>query len=651
MVEADKFIWRPDDQQIASSNLMAFIRRCGLEDFDELIDQARKSPEWFWDSVLRFGDVRFAQPYEKVRDISAGPEWTKWCVGGRTNLVLNTLDKHRGTPTEEKVAIIWESESGITRKWTYGELDRESCRFAAGLEKLGIRRGDVVGVYLPTVPETLAVFYGIARIGAIAMPMFSGFAQDAIASRLIEAEAVAVITANGTMRRGRVINMKAEIDKAIQRAPSVRHVVVVETLPGETIDLADVRDVLWSNLKTGLPDRVPTAAMASEDPLMLVFTSGTTGSPKGMILTHCGVPAKMVTDFHLCMDVRPTDKFMWFTDFGWAVGPFVAVACHMCGATIVIAEGTPDYPEVGRMWRLVQDHGVSILGSAPTAVRTLMRDAPDAVGRYDISSLRVTVSGGEPWTEEAWLWFFDNVSQRRLPMLNWSGGTEIGGGILCGTVIHPAKPCAFTCQIPGMDADIVDEEGDSLPPGEQGELVLRSPSMGLTRGMWKDDSRYLESYWSRYPGMWRQGDLAVRDKDGMWWIRGRSDDTLKIAGKRAGPSEIEALLMSTGKIAAAAVVGIPDKVAGMAVACVCVPASSPEDNDKLAEELKDVVAGGLGKPFRPKRIIFVEDLVKNQSGKIMRRVIRDVILGEPHGDLSTLINPDAISCLQRAMRG
>ncbi|MBM3488971.1 MAG: AMP-binding protein [Alphaproteobacteria bacterium] len=641
------FAWRPSPELVAGSNLRAFLDRHALTDFTALEGRLAGDPEWFWDAVLRFAELRFPTPYTRVIDSTRGLPWTQWCVGGTTNVVLNTLDRHRGTAVAARPAIVWEAETGERKTWSYAELDREASRLAGALRQRGIGAGDVVAIYLPLLPETVAALYAVLRLGAIAMPLYSGFAADALAQRLNEAEAKAAITCDGTRRRGQVVAMKAEMDGAARATPSLKH-VIVHRLAGNSLAWQPGRDSWWQDAVAGQPDRLDSIAVPADDPAMLIFTSGTSGRPKGIVVTHCGVLGKMTTDFILCADLKPTDRFMWFTDFGWAVAPYTTIACGMQGATLVLGEGAPDFPDEARMWRMVQDYSVSVLGSAPTAIRSLMRQGPQSVAGLDLSSLRVSVSGGEPWTEEAWHWFFRHIGKARVPMLNWSGGTEITGGILFGTLLHPVKPCAFTCSIPGMQADVVDEQGRSSAAGEVGELVLRAPSIGLTRGFWRDREQYLETYWSTFPDLWRQGDLAVRDADGQWFVTGRSDDTLKISGKRTGPAEIEGLLTGTGLVSEAAAVGLPDPISGQAVSCVCVPAPGARPDAALAKAMADAVAKGLGRSFRPKRVVFVADLPKNRSLKILRRTVKAVLLGEPPGDLSTMLNPEAVAALGTA---
>ncbi len=486
------------------------------------------------------------------------------------------------------------------------------------------------------------------------MPLFSGFAAEAIVTRLNDAEAVVVITVDATSRRGNLVAMKPVVDQAAGRVASLRHVIVFDNL-GQPVDRVEgrarVQDWDWAELCADQPDRLATEMVDADSPLLLIYTSGTTGKPKGSILSHCGMVVKIALDFTISLDFRGSDRLAWMSDFGWAVGPMILTATAFAGGSIVLAEGAPDYPDPGRLWRLVQDHRVSFLGVSPTAVRTVMRYGAEEVAKFDLGSLRVSASTGEPWTEEAWLWFFEHVCKRRIPLLNWSGGTEIGGGSISGTVMHPLKPCAFAGSMPGMAADIVDDRGNSVAPGEVGELVMRAPSIGLTRGLWRDPERYLEAYWETFPGLWRHGDWASRDADGMWYVLGRSDDTIKVAGKRTGPAEIEGLVMATGKVSEAAAIGVPDPISGQAVMCVCVPAPGVATDDDLAAAVADAVTFGLGKPFRPKRVLFVTDLPKTRSLKIMRRVVRAIVQGEPPGDLSALVNPEAVDELERLRQG
>jgi acetyl-CoA synthetase len=639
-------IWQPPAELVAASNLKGFLGETGVADYEALLARAEREPAWFWGALLQ--RLRFYRPYDRLLDDSRGAPFARWCVGGTTNIVLNCLDRHRDTPTWRREAVLWESESGATLRWTYAELDAEVSRLAASLETLGCAQGDVIGLYLPNIPQAIAAFLACAKIGAVAMPLFSGFGAAALRDRLEVSGAVALITADGSIRRGTCMPMKAVADEAATTLPALRHMIVVRQLGIEVTWVAG-RDHCYHELVAGASEDHPTRVLPADAPLMLMYTSGTTGKPKGTIHTHVGFAAKMLLDLCLLMDLKPTDRLLWMSDMGWLVGPLVAVGVPLAGAAVVLADGGPDYPDRGRLWRLVEQYRVSFLGLAPTTARSFIGQGGGGIEHHDLSSLRICASTGEVWTPEAWHWTFDHVCQRRVPLLNYSGGTEVGGGILCGTVMHPIKPCALSRAIPGMGAAVVDDHGHEVGPGVVGELVLRKPSIGLTRSLWNDDERYLESYWNALPGLWRHGDWAMVDADGYWYVLGRSDDTLKIAGKRTGPSEIEALLAATGHVLESAVVGLPDAVKGQAVCCVVKLMPRVMLTESVRAELSQAVVDGLGPPFRPKLFIAVDDLPKTRNMKVMRRVVRAACLGEDAGDLSSLVNPEAVAALRQRL--
>ncbi|MBV1894939.1 MAG: AMP-binding protein [Rhodobacteraceae bacterium] len=634
-------VWTPSSETLENANLTAFLKHCGMADYNALIDWSNADLEGFNTALLEFIGYRFYKPYDQVMDTSAGPQHVKWCVGGKTNVVLNCLDRWLEGEARDKVAIEWEGETGGRLTWTYGDLHRETSKLAGGLRKLGLGRGDVVAMYLPNVPQAIVALLAVAKIGGVVLPMFSGFGADAVATRLNDGGAKAVITVDGSPRRAKVVDAKVVVDQAVSQSPTVEHVIVSRHM-GNDVAWTDGRDHWWDDLVDGLPEDAPTEEMDADAPFMLIYTSGTTGKPKGVVHSHCGFPVKTALDLGICMDFKPEDRFLWMSDMGWLVGPILVYGGLLMGGTVVLVEGAPNYPEKDRFWRLIQDYKVSYLGIAPTIVRSLMPNGPEQLDPFDLSSLRVFVSTGESWNPDAWHWLFDHVGKGNVPLLNYSGGTEVGG-ILTTTVTHPLVPCAFTGPIPGVGADAVDDVGNSLGNGEIGELVMKRPSIGLTRGLWNDNKRYLDSYWDVIPGMWVHGDFASRNVDGSWFIHGRSDDTLKIAGKRTGPSEIETLLLDSGKVFEAAVIGAPDEIKGSAVICVCVPAAGVEETDKLRAELSQVVVAGLGAPFRPKDIIFVPDLPKTRNMKIMRRVVKAVYLNQNPGDLSSLVNPEAVA--------
>ena len=642
-------VWWPDRSTVDNANLTRFMRALGVGSFEALNERASADPAWFNDALIRFLDYRFKQPYAQVLDLGEGLPYAHWCVGGTTNVVLNGIDRRRGTPRYAQEALVWEGEDGTVTTWTFADLDRETCRLAWGLRQLGLGPGDVVGMYLPNLPQAAAAMLAVAKIGGIVLPMFSGFGADAIAQRLADGQAAALITVDGSLRRGKPVGAKAVADEALQQCPGVRHVVVLGHLATEH-GWQSGRDHWWHELVAGAPvdcAAVPTEAMPADAPFLLMFTSGTTGKPKGVVHSHCGFPVKTALDLSICMDLKPEDRFLWMSDMGWLVGPILVFGGLLVGSTVVLAEGAPNYPQPERLWRLIERHRVSYLGLAPTVARLSMSLDGAALDALDLSSLRVIVSTGEPWTPEAWNWTFERVGQKKVPLLNYSGGTEVGG-ILTGTVIHPLKPCAFAGPVPGTGADVVDAEGANVGPGVTGELVMRSPSIGLTRGLWHDRERYLDSYWSRLPNLWVHGDFASRDADGMWYVHGRSDDTLKIAGKRTGPSEIEALLMATGLVQDAAAIGVPDAVKGTAVVCLCVPRPGIDPAGAL-KTLSAAVVAGLGGAFRPAQVALVDDLPRTRNMKMMRRVVRAAWLGDDPGDLSTLVNPESVQAIRAAL--
>lgn len=635
-----------------TSQLGRFLKKHGLKNYEALGDRAAADPEWFWRAVMEFHNLHFFRPFDRLLDQSNGPQWAQWCVGGTTNVAYNCLDQTIEAGRSAHLAIEWEGEDGETRALDYSELRSLTRRAAAGLTELGYGQGDVVGLFMPMVPETVVAFLAILSVGAIALPMFSGFGPQAVAERLSDAGAKGVFCADFSLRRGKAIPMLSVIHEAARDVPTLRDVIVVERRPGDGAALRECegrRQTTWTNLVDTCSVPAPVE-LPAETVAMIVYTSGTTGKPKGTVHTHCGFMTKVALDFGLVLDLQRSDRLLWMSDMGWLTGPILAVALPLIGATLVLVEGTPDYPEPGRLWRLVQDRRITFLGVAPTMVRAFMQQDPQTVSRYDLGSLRVTAATGEPWTPEAWNWFRTQVGHD-VPLLNYSGGTEIGGGIVAGTVLHPnLPPGAFAGPIPGMGALVIDDEGHPVGAGQVGELAMAMPSIGLTRGFWQDRERYLESYWTRVPGFWVHGDFASIDAQGHWYIWGRSDDTIKVSGKRTGPAEIEAALLATGKVAEAAAVGLPDEIKGAAVVCVCVLCRGIEPSQSLIDELREAVVGSLGSSFRPKAIEFVQDLPKTRTQKIMRRLVRSELLQHPRGDLSGLVNPESLDGLQALAR-
>jgi acetyl-CoA synthetase len=642
-----EIVWRPTEEYVARSRLKRFMDHHGVASFAELHHRSIADAEWFWQAVLEELGIEFYQPYGRILDTSQGMAWARWCVGGKMNIVHNCLDKWIGTATQDRVAIRWEGEDGSTRLLSYGDLYRETNRLANGLRELGVEKGDVVGLFMPMAPEIAIGLFAIVKIGAIALPLFSGYGAEALSTRLADAQAKAILTCDGFYRRGQIVHMKPVADAAIANVPSLRHAVVLRRL-GVNNPQVPGRDYWWHEITERQAPEADTEHTESEDPLMIIYTSGTTGKPKGALHTHCGFPIKAAQDMMQGLDVGEFDALYWVTDMGWMMGPWEVFGATLLGATMVFYDGALDHPGPDRLWSLVERHRVTVLGVSPTLVRALARYGEPPVERHDLSTLRILGSTGEPWNPDLWLWLFQTVGRGRLPIINYSGGTEISGGIVMGNVLTPLKPCAFSGPLPGMAADVVDEEGHSVR-NQVGELVIRQPWIGMTRGFWNDPERYVETYWNRFPNTWVHGDWAAIDEDGLWYILGRSDDTIKVAGKRIGPAEIESALVSHPAVSEAAAIGVPDSLKGETIVCFCVLKPGFEARDALAEELKDKVAQGLGKPLRPATVKFVADLPKTRNAKIMRRVIRAAYLGETSGDLSALENAAAVEEIRKSL--
>ena len=463
-------IWEPSPEVVAKSRLKRFMDAHGIATFPELLKRADADIEWFWDAAIKDLDVAFYRGYDQVVDLSKGKEWATWWIGARMNIVQSCLDRHREGPSGEKAAVVWEGEPGDVRTLTYNELDQQVCRLAGALRKLGIRPGDRVGIFLPMCPEVAVSVLATAKIGAVMIPLFSGYGPEAISARLRDGEAKLLICADGFYRRGKVVETKETADKALVSCPSVTKVIVCRRVMRE-IPWVHGRDQVWDVLLEDERDFASTQELDPEDPLMIIYTSGTTGKPKGTLHVHGGFPIKAAQDMAHGFDIGPDDVVFWYTDLGWMMGPWLIFGTLVLGATMVLFEGTPDYPAPNRLWRMVEDHKVTVLGVSPTLVRGLMTHGDEVPAHHDLTSLRILGGTGEPWNPEPFHWFFKHIGGGRIPIINYTGGTEISGGILCGNVITRLRPCSFAGPLPGIAADVVDSEGNSVV-GEVGELSL-----------------------------------------------------------------------------------------------------------------------------------------------------------------------------------
>ena len=639
-------VWFPAPADIERSHLARFMRLHGLADLAELQVRSTTDVGWFTNAIIEYLDIRFQRPYREVLDISAGVQFPQWCVGGQLNIVHNCIDKWLAdVASAGRTAIEWEGEDGRRTSLTYRELAADVNRCANALRSLGLGKGDAIAIHLPMTPQIAVALLAIAKIGAVIVPLFSGFGAGAIRARLQDSGVRALFTADGAARRGRIVPLKSVADEALADLPAVEHVIVLEHA-GNPIAIKAGRDHLWSELLAGQPAVAALEPTAAEDPLMIIYTSGTTGRPKGAVHTHCGFPIKVAQDMAFGTDVHAGDRICWLTDMGWMMGPWLVFGALLLGATCCLYDGAPDFPDAARLWQFAAHHKLTQLGVSPSLVRALRAHGDAPATGHDLSALRLFASTGEPWNPDPWHWLFEVVGGRRIPIINYSGGTEISGGILMGNPITPLVPCAFSGACPGIDAVVLDASGQAVR-GVVGELAIRTPWIGMTRGFWRDRERYLETYWARWPNVWVHGDWALQGADGQWQIVGRSDDTINVAGKRIGPAEVESALVGEPAVVEAAAVGVPDDMKGSAVICFCVLAPGRTGDDALRSALKSRVAAELGKPLQPKAIHFVADLPKTRNAKVMRRIIRAAFLGDDLGDTSALVNPESVTAIAR----
>lgn len=640
--------WRPSREGLEHSRLARFLRETGEPDLEALQARAAADPAWFWAAAAADLSLAWQRPFHEVLDLTGGPEWSRWWTGGAFNYAAAAVDP-RAAGDPGGLALTWEGEDGGIRRLTNAELKSQVDLAAGMLSAEGVGEGDRVGIFLPLLVETVVAVLALGKLKAIYVPIFSGYGAPAVASRLADCGATVLITADGFRRRGAVVPLKVNADAAVKDAPSVRRVLVVRRLAGSDarVPWSDGRDRWWHDAVADAAVRPHTEVPETdpETPYMVIHTSGTTGRPKGAVHVHGGFPIKGAQDLAHCFDLGRGDTLFWFTDLGWMMGPWAISGALLLGASLVIYEGTPDHPGPDRLWAMVARHRVTHLGLSPTVIRALMAHGTEPVRAHDLSSLRVLGSTGEPWNPEAWWWYFREVGASRRPLINYSGGTEVSGGIVCCNPLTPIKPTSFGGPSVGTAADVMGPDGSSVR-GKVGELVIRQPLPGMTRGFWDDPDRYLETYWSRVPGTWVHGDWALIDEDGYWFIQGRSDDTLKVAGKRVGPAEVESAATSHPSVLEAAAIGVPHDVKGEAIILFCVLRGGETDDDELRASIGRQVVHQMGKALKPDTVVVVPQLPKTRSGKVMRRVARAAYLGTDPGDLSALEDPLAVEALR-----
>ncbi|MEW6026195.1 MAG: AMP-binding protein [Planctomycetota bacterium] len=661
-------IWTPSGDYLAKSNISRFMQKHSIKDYNELVGCSTGDIEWFWDEALKDLGVEWFKPYTKVLDASKGFPWAKWFINGKINIVHNCIDRYISNPQSAiRNAFIWEGDDGAIRNISYAELNKMVCQAANALKSLGIKKGDTVGIYMPMIPEIVAAFFGCLKIGAVVIPIFSGFGSTALSTRLADAKAKVIFTADGGLRRGKQVLLKKEVDIAAKDIPSLKNIIVVkrlglsapahnlqsgqpkaEVMSGASTPMTKGRDYFWDELLDKQSAECQTEVLEAEDISIIIYTSGTTGKPKGTVHTHAGCLAQMAKELGYYFDVKKDDVFFWFTDIGWMMGPWEMIGVTFFGATFVIYEGAPDFPKPDRLWDIIERHKINSLGISPTAIRLLITYGDVWLARHNLSSLRMLGSTGEPWDADSYTWFFEKVGGKRCPIINISGGTEIVGCLLSPLPITELKPCTLRGPGLGMDIDVFDDAGRPIRGGI-GHLVCKKPAPSMTKGFLNDPQRYLDTYFSKWPDVWYHGDWAKVDEDGFWFLFGRSDDTIKVAGKRTGPAEIEAALIEHNAVAEAAAVGVPHDIKGETVVCFVVLNPGVVSSEALREELKAQVVKHLGKTLKPEELKFVKALPKTRSAKIVRGVIKRKYLGEPLGDISSVENQDTIEEISRAV--
>lgn len=634
------WVWSPRPDDLANSHAARLMRRAGVAGVGELRCRSGAEPEWFYPLVLADLGVEWFTPYRRLVDDSRGLPWCEWFVGGEINVVHNVLDRHVRDGWGEETAVIVEGEERPPERLTYAELHERVARFGGALSGLGVGVGDAVGFYLPMTSEVVVALLACLKIGAVPVPVFAGFGPEALAARLADAGARVLLTADGTTRRGRAVPLKPVADWAAELTDCVEHVVVLRCAGGEVA--WRTRDRWWHELENSAVPAGGTVSLAASARSLILYTSGTTGRPKGVVHTHAGVLVVTAKEVGYHLDVRPGERMLWLTDIGWMMGPWEILGVLFHRGAVVLVDGAPDYPHPGRLWQMAARHGVTHLGLAPTAARVLRVHDETPRRRFGLESLRILGSTGEPWDEETYLWYHCQIGGGTCPVINISGGTELMGCLLAPLPVAPIKSASLQGPALGMDVDVVDEEGRSVRGGV-GYLVCRSPAPNMTRGFLGDEARYLTTYFSRFgEGVWDHGDWACVDEDGQWFLSGRADDTLKVAGKRVGPGEVEAAAITHQAVREAAAVGLPDPVKGTRLVLVAVAEGANEPTQDLGRQVAEHVAASLGASLRPAAVVWVPALPVTRSGKILRGALRRVLAGEDPGSLVSAANPEVL---------
>ena len=619
---------------VGLGNIDFVLRKKADSDFVSFWDDEAKNLSWF-------------SYWEKTLDWQ--PPFAKWFVGGTINASFNALDVHQKTKSS-KPAILWEGENGESRIITYGEMFLQVKKFSNVLKSLGVKKGDRVTIYLPMVPELPIAMLACARIGAIHTVIFSGFSAASIKDRISDSHSKVVVTANGGYRRGKIVKLKEVIDEAIKDVDFVEHVVVLKRTENEISTSS--KDRLWDDLMNNVPDSCDAEKLDSTHPLYILYTSGTTGKPKGVLHGTGGYLTHLYSTFKWAFDIKDSDVFFCTADIGWVTGhSYVVYAPLLHGATQVMYEGAPDFPDASRIWEILQKYHVTIFYTTPTALRMFMKFGNNIPNSFDLSSLRLLGTVGEPINPEVWKWYFKTIGNEKCPIIDTWWQTETGGMLISplpGLETMPLKPGSGTLPIPGVRISVVDENGDEVPPNTKGYLVIKNPWPGMLLTLWGDDKKYKTVYWSKYKNCYYPGDYALKDDDGYLWLLGRADDVLKVAGHRIGTAELESCIVSHSDVAESAVCGITDEIKGEVIIAFVVLKEGISDTEILKKEIFDKIRNDIGAIATPKQIYFVSKLPKTRSGKIMRRLLKRIANNEKIGDVSTLEDGTAVTEIQNA---